>query len=185
NESYGFHRDEGETIVIEKRKLGTSGIVSGGSLKKSGLLVCGVLLALLGGVIHPSDSQASSRMVLLSNDFKNHGTIHNEQVFSGFGCSGKNISPELHWKGIPKGTRSLALTAYDPNAPTGSGWWHWVLIDLPATTTHLAKNAGTSDGASLPKGSFQAVTDFGKKGYGGLVRLLEIVRITTFLPSMP
>ncbi len=153
--------------MIEKRKLGTSGIVSGGSLKKSGLLVCGVLLALLGGVIHPSDSQASSRMVLLSNDFKNHGTIHNEQVFSGFGCSGKNISPELHWKGIPKGTRSLALTAYDPNAPTGSGWWHWVLIDLPATTTHLAKNAGTSDGASLPKGSFQAVTDFGKKGYGG------------------
>lgn len=137
-------------------------------LRKSALLpMAGLLVGLLGVALHPSESVASPRMLLLSNDFKNHGTIKNEQVFSGFGCSGKNISPELHWKGVPKGTKSLALTAYDPDAPTGSGWWHWVLIDLPANTTHLAKNAGTSDGSGLPKGAFQAVTDFGKKGYGG------------------
>ncbi len=110
---------------------------------------------------------AASRMMLYSSDFKNHGTIRHEQVFSGFGCSGSNLSPELHWKNVPKGTKSLALTAYDPDAPTGSGWWHWVVIDLPATTTHLAKGAGTPDGSRLPHGAVQAVTDFGKPGYGG------------------
>ena len=152
----------------EKMNLQPTGSGVGILLKKSARLpMTGLLLGLLLGVFQPSVSEASSRMVLLSKDFKNHGTIKNEQVFSGFGCSGKNISPELHWKGIPKGTKSLALTAYDPDAPTGSGWWHWVLIDLPATTTHLARNAGTSDGQALPKGAFQAVTDFGKGGYGG------------------
>ena len=154
----------------QKEKMNLQPTASGVGilLKKSARFpMTGLLLGLLLGVFQPSVSEASSRMVLLSKDFKNHGTIKNEQVFSGFGCSGKNISPELHWKGIPKGTKSLALTAYDPDAPTGSGWWHWVLIDLPATTTHLAKNAGTSDGQALPKGAFQAVTDFGKGGYGG------------------
>ena len=156
--------------MSQKEKMNLQPTVSGVGvlLKKSARLpMAGLLLGLLLGVLQPSVSEASSRMVLLSKDFKNHGTIKNEQVFSGFGCSGKNISPELHWKGIPKGTKSLALTAYDPDAPTGSGWWHWVLIDLPATTTHLARNAGTSDGQALPKGAFQAVTDFGKEGYGG------------------
>ncbi len=154
----------------QKEKMNLQPTASGVGilLKKSARFpMTGLLLGLLLGVFQPSVSEASSRMVLLSKDFKNHGTIKNEQVFSGFGCSGKNISPELHWKGIPKGTKSLALTAYDPDAPTGSGWWHWVLIDLPATTTHLARNAGTSDGQALPKGAFQAVTDFGKGGYGG------------------
>jgi len=162
--------DEGGDCMVKTGKTDLKSKCGGFAylLAKPTLLpMAGLLIGLLGLAFQPTDSMASSRMVLLSKDFKNHGTIKNEQVFSSFGCSGKNISPELHWKGVPKGTKSLALTAYDPDAPTGSGWWHWVLIDLPANTTHLAKNAGTFDGGALPKGSFQAVTDFGKKGYGG------------------
>lgn len=89
------------------------------------------------------------------------------QVFNGFGCSGKNISPALKWSGAPAGTKSFALTVYDPDAPTGSGWWHWVVYNLPAGTAELAEGAGTADGKSLPAGSVQGRTDFGAAGFGG------------------
>src|SRR6478609_5411948 len=61
------------------------------------------------------------------------------QVFSGFGCTGKNISPALKWSGAPKGTQSYAVTLYDPDAPTGSGWWHWVVYNIPGSATELAE----------------------------------------------
>lgn len=88
-------------------------------------------------------------------------------IFNGFGCSGGNQSPALTWSGAPKGTQSFALTVYDPDAPTGSGWWHWVVVNLPASTTQLPRGAGTADGSKLPKGVVQVNTDFGAKGYGG------------------
>ncbi len=90
-----------------------------------------------------------------------------EFIFSGFGCSGGNVSPQLQWSGAPAGTQSFALTIYDPDAPTGSGWWHWFVVNLPATTTSLAKGSGTADGAKLPPGTQQIRTDFGARGYGG------------------
>ena len=92
--------------------------------------------------------------------------LANEQVFSGFGCSGKNISPELHWRNAPAATKSFAVTMYDPDAPTGSGWWHWSLYDIPAGINSLDKGA-SSDPSTLPEGSKQGRTDFGKSGYGG------------------
>lgn len=89
------------------------------------------------------------------------------QVYNGFGCSGGNLSPALHWSGAPAGTKSFAVTLFDPDAPTGAGWWHWVLFDLPAGTTSLAEGAGSADGAKLPSGAVQGLTDFGAAGFGG------------------
>jgi Raf kinase inhibitor-like YbhB/YbcL family protein len=88
-------------------------------------------------------------------------------IFNGFGCSGANESPALSWTPAPAGTQSFAITIYDPDAPTGSGWWHWYVINLPATTTSLPRGAGKADGSKLPKGAQQINTDFGMPGYGG------------------
>ena len=89
------------------------------------------------------------------------------QVFKGFGCDGKNISPALSWTGAPKATKSFAVTVYDPDAPTGSGWWHWVVYNIPAKVTSLPAGAGKADGSLLPQGAVQSNTDFGGPGYGG------------------
>lgn len=104
---------------------------------------------------------------LASPDIAGKKAISEDQVFNGFGCSGKNISPALKWSGAPAGTKSFAVTVYDPDAPTGSGWWHWVVINLPADTTGLAEGAGTADGKALPPGAVQGRTDFGGPGFGG------------------
>lgn len=104
---------------------------------------------------------------LTSPTIKPGATLTDAQVFNGFGCEGKNISPALKWSGAPKGTKSLALTVYDPDAPTGSGWWHWVVFNIPAATTELPEGAGSSDGKGLPAGAMQGRTDFGAPGFGG------------------
>ncbi len=102
-----------------------------------------------------------------SPEVREGGRIAAEQVFNGFGCSGGNVSPALNWRGAPAGTRSFAVTVYDPDAPTGSGWWHWVVFNIPATATGIAKNAGRPGSNTLPAGSIQSRTDFGSPGYGG------------------
>lgn len=85
----------------------------------------------------------------------------------GFGCAGGNRSPALSWSGAPDGTRSFAVTCYDPDAPTGSGFWHWMLLNLPVGTADIAAGAGTDTGQGLPDGVVQVVNDFGTIGYGG------------------
>lgn len=94
-------------------------------------------------------------------------SIADEQVFNGFGCSGGNVSPSLSWTGLPKDAKTIAITVYDPDAPTGSGWWHWVVFNLPANTTSLPANAGNPEKNLLPKEAVQSRTDFGVPGYGG------------------
>ena len=98
-------------------------------------------------------------------DLESKGRITATHVFKGMGCTGDNISPALNWTGAPAGTKSFAVTAYDPDAPTGSGWWHWVMYNIPASATGLAAGAGNGRGA--PSGSTEGLTDFGSKGYGG------------------
>ncbi len=87
------------------------------------------------------------------------------QVFNSMGCAGRNVSPELRWSGAPAGTKSFAVTMYDPDAPTGSGWWHWVVYNIPATAAGLPSGAG--GGRGMPAGAVQGNTDFGTAGYGG------------------
>ena len=101
-----------------------------------------------------SASAANAQSLLLSSpDIKEGGTVANEQVFKGFGCTGGNISPALSWSGAPSGTKSFAVTIYDPDAPTGSGWWHWVVFNVPAGTASLPKGAGDAEKKLMPKGA--------------------------------
>jgi len=98
-------------------------------------------------------------------DLVTKGRIDVSHAFNGMGCTGQNISPALSWSNPPAGTKSFAVTMYDPDAPTGSGWWHWIMYNIPATTTSLA--AGAGNGRNAPRGSAQGPTDFSKKEYGG------------------
>src|SRR3954470_6395004 len=98
---------------------------------------------------------------LESPDIKPGSTIDSKFEFNGFGCSGENKSPALRWSGAPKDTKTFAVTVYDPDAPTGSGWWHWSVVSIPASTTELAPNAGAAGGASLPKGAQNVRNDYG------------------------
>lgn len=104
---------------------------------------------------------------LSSPDIKPGKMIPQRFEFNGFGCSGENKSPALKWSGAPRGTRSFALTLYDPDAPTGSGWWHWVVVNIPANVHKLPANAGAANGANLPKGAAQIRNDYGTIGFGG------------------
>src|SRR5690242_12885153 len=103
-----------------------------------------------------------------STDVEQGKTLKSAQVFNGMGCTGANTSPALAWTGAPAGTKSYAVTLYDPDAPTGSGWWHWVVYNIPATATELPEGAGAVDGkGQLPAGAAQGKTDFGSAGFGG------------------
>lgn len=105
--------------------------------------------------------------VLRSPSIAEQQTLPRDHVHHAMGAGGENISPELAWSGAPAGTKSFALTMYDPDAPTGSGWWHWVVYDIPADATALPRGAGAAGGAVLPKGAKQGRTDFGTREYGG------------------
>ena len=110
-------------------------------------------------------ASAAGAMTLTSPDVKPGGKIADEQVFNSFGCTGQNVSPALSWSGAPKGTKSFAVSVYDPDAPTGSGFWHWWVANIPGDASSLAKGAGS--GTGLPAGAIQVRNDYGPAGYGG------------------
>lgn len=91
------------------------------------------------------------------------GQLTKKQEFIGFGCSGENISPQLSWSDAPKETKSFALTVYDPDAPTGSGWWHWVVFNIPKNVTMLEEGFGNKPSKDM----IQSITDYGINGFGG------------------
>lgn len=126
-----------------------------------------VLSALICAVFVIPAASFAGGFQLASPTIKNKSTIGNEHVFNGFGCTGGNVSPELRWSNVPKDTKSFAVTVYDPDAPTGSGWWHWLIFNIPPSVTALPAGAGTPDGSGAPQGSIQSMTDFGQPGFGG------------------
>ena len=117
--------------------------------------------------------QAQTPVFTLSSPDLATGTFSTKFILNGFGCTGQNVSPELQWSNPPAGTQSFALQVYDPDAPTGSGFWHWGMYDIPAAATGLAQAAGNS-AATLPLGAYGGNTDFldtgatgGNGNYGG------------------
>lgn len=123
----------------------------------SAVMVCAVV-----AVSSAQQRATQGAFHLSSADVKT--TFVQTQVANTFGCSGGNVSPQLSWTGAPAGTKSFAITIYDPDAPTGSGWWHWVAVNIPASVKQLA--SGASPG-KMPAGTVETRTDFGKPGYGG------------------
>lgn len=95
------------------------------------------------------------------------GNATSTEEFNGFGCTGENTSPELSWDNAPEGTKSFAITMYDPDAPTGSGWWHWVVFDIPNDVNKIAEGAGDITKKLMPEGTIQSMTNYGAAGYGG------------------
>src|SRR5579872_2294261 len=116
------------------------------------------LLIAFGFVVLAAGGARAQSMTLTSAELKDGATIAAEQVFNSFGCTGKNVSPSLSWSGAPAATKSFALSIYDPDAPTGSGFWHWVVFNIPASVTSLPKGAGDAKSKALPKGAIQSRT---------------------------
>ena len=104
---------------------------------------------------------------LTSEDLEHGGRVPETHHADSMGMTGGNVSPQLRWSGAPEGTQSYAVTAFDPDAPTGSGFWHWVVFDIPASVTELPRGAGSGDGSGLPGGAIQVRNDAGEQGYTG------------------
>src|SRR5208337_4053344 len=114
--------------------------------------------------------EAAMAFTVSSNSFKDGDYLAGEHILSadyGFGCQGGNKSAHLAWSGAPPGTKSFAVTCLDPDAPTGSGFWHWLVVNIPAGVSELAADAGNRSAPRLPAGALQSRTDFGSPGYGG------------------
>ena len=106
---------------------------------------------------------------LWSDEFPTNGFMPKAHEYhdKAFGVDGENISPALQWDAPPADTQSFALTVHDPDAPTGSGFWHWVVVNIPADARSLPRNAGKADGSLLPQGALQMRNDYGTVGFGG------------------
>jgi Raf kinase inhibitor-like YbhB/YbcL family protein len=104
---------------------------------------------------------------VLSDDIQDGEKVPMPQVSGIFGAGGEDISPQLSWRGFPEGTKSFAVTVYDPDAPTASGFWHWAVVDIPANVTALPRGAGDDNGSGLPEGTFQLRNDAGVARYVG------------------
>jgi len=131
---------------------------------KRELMMLGAGLALS---VMTAGGASAAALKVTSPDVAPGKMISDEQVFNGFGCTGKNISPALSWSGAPAGTKSFAVALFDPDAMQGRGFWHWLMVNIPASTTELARDAGKNDGSKLPAGAVQIKNGFRALGYSG------------------
>ena len=106
-------------------------------------------------------------MAVSSADFIDGTTLPDAQVFNDWGMTGGNTSPQLTWSDAPEGTKGFAVTCFDPDAPTPSGFWHWLVLGIPASVTSLDPGAGAEGDAALPDGAFHVRNDYGNKAYDG------------------
>lgn len=127
-----------------------------------------VLVAAAGVIAAQEKSAPHSHFLLSSPDSRLAVRVPEEYTANVFGCTGGNMSPALRWSGAPAGTKSFVVTLFDPDVPeTGSGWWHWVVYNLPANVNSLAKGAGSEHSSTLPAGTQQGRTDLGTDAYHG------------------
>jgi hypothetical protein len=131
----------------------------------NGKLIWKALIAC--ALVFGATSALAGDFQLTSSSLQANGTMPGRHIFNSFGCTGDNLSPQLSWQGEPEGTRSFAVTVYDPDAPTGSGWWHWLVFNIPSDMHSLPENSGNPEKGLLPQQTVQARTDFGTPGYGG------------------
>lgn len=117
------------------------------------------VLALVTGLAQAAEFKVESSSQI-------DGRLPAAQFADTFGCQGGNQSPQVRWSGAPAGTKSFVVTMYDPDAPTGSGWWHWVTTNIPAGVDELPAGAGSA-GGKLPAGAQTFNNDGGQPGYGG------------------
>jgi Raf kinase inhibitor-like YbhB/YbcL family protein len=122
--------------------------------------------ALIASVVLVAEA-ASPEFTVTSSAFRAGEPIPHVYSYSGYGCDGRNTSPEVAWDGAPPGTKVFALTMFDPDARSGQGWWHWIVFNIPATATKLQTNAGSGSGDLMPAGAVQGRNDFQTLGYGG------------------
>jgi Raf kinase inhibitor-like YbhB/YbcL family protein len=112
-------------------------------------------------------SACDENLTLSTRDIGENGVVQYAQVSNTFGGTGGNQSPRLAWKHAPAAAKSFVVTMYDPDAHTGSGFWHWNVLDLPASTKHLDSHAGAAGNVGLPAGALQGYTDYSTSAYGG------------------
>lgn len=117
-----------------------------------------------------SQGNLKKKFTLYSSDMVNNQQVREEQFFNGFGCDGENISPKLVWTNAPKNAKSFAITIFDKDAKTGSGWWHWIVYNIPANV-NLIENGASNHKKIMPKGAVETINDYGTKGYGGVCPL--------------
>ncbi|MGN6668560.1 MAG: YbhB/YbcL family Raf kinase inhibitor-like protein [Trinickia sp.] len=131
----------------------------------AGIASCTFSLSIAWLAASANLAQAQGAFALASADLRNGGTFGNAQVYNQDACKGGNVSPQLSWRNAPAGTKSFAVTIFDPDAP-GPGWWHWAVADIPPDVTALPANAGAS-GYLKKIGAIEARNDWGEVGYGG------------------
>lgn len=144
---------------------------------KTGLKWAAAIMVIMSGTANAAAFSVSSV------DMRDGGSLAQKHWFGGFGCTGGNVSPQIAWQNAPAGTRSFAVTAYDPDAPTGSGWWHWTVVNIAQQVTSLAAGAGDKNNAKLPAGAVQGRNDFGYAVLAARARRPEINLIATALRS--
>jgi Raf kinase inhibitor-like YbhB/YbcL family protein len=115
------------------------------------------------GVDNNGNMKKIPHFSVTSSDITDGQTLANAHVYSG--CGGANLSPQLAWSGLPNGTKSIAITAYDPDAPTGSGWWHWLAFNIPADVEYI--NTGVNLKQDVNADIIEGRNDYGEYGYGG------------------
>ncbi len=124
-------------------------------------------LLLVAFFVSCSMNSANAKLAINSIDIAPNATITDKFVFNGFGCLGQNISPQISWSGAPLGTKSYAVTVYDPDAPTGSGWWHYVAINIPLSYSELPSGFAAKNIFETTDGIKQIRNDFGVYNFGG------------------
>src|SRR5450755_1402695 len=133
-----------------------------------GILLLAITLLTSAPVASQAKLAAHSKFALSSPDSKLAAKVPEEYTANLFGCNGGNMSPPLQWSGAPAGTKSFVLTLFDPDEHGDpSGWWHWVVYNLPSSTTSVAKAAGVEHSTALPAGTTQGRTDLGNDAYHG------------------